>query len=354
MSDPTWPQILEHLLAGDDLSADQARWAMAEVMAGDAAPAQIAGFLVALRAKGVTGAELASLVDVMLEHSVAVSVPGITVDTCGTGGDNSDSANISTMAAVIVAACGEQVVKHGNRSASSQSGSADVLEALGIPLELDAEQVAESVAAASIGFCFARTYHPAMRFAGPVRAQLGIRTVFNVLGPLANPARPKAQVVGVADAAMAPIVAAALARRGTSALVVRGDDGLDEITTTTTTRIWDCRGATVQEHTIDAAELGIPRAEPAELAGGDATRNAEIMRTALAPADPGDLAAVRDAAIINAAAALVAAESARTGAVADLAPALAAQVVRAKSAVASGAASEILETWVAATAGMRE
>lgn len=338
------------MLARDPLSDDQARWALGQVMAGDAAPAQIAAFLVALRAKGVTGAELAAMVEVMLRESVPVEVSGITVDTCGTGGDNSGSANISTMAAVIAAAAGERVVKHGNRSASSQSGSADVLEALGIPLDLGADGVAHCVERASIGFCFARTFHPAMRFAGPVRAELGIRTVFNILGPLANPARPAAQVVGVADAAVAPIVAEALARRGTSALVVRGDDGLDEITTTTTTQVWDCRGAAVARTTIDTADLGIPRAEPGDLVGGDAARNAQILRDALAPDFPVELAAIRNAAIVNAAAALTAAGAARTGQADPLMAVLSDQVERARLAVDSGAASRILDHWVAVAA----
>lgn len=347
MSDFTWPQVLEHLLNDEDLSPAAARWAMEQIMSGTAAPSQIAGFLVALRAKGTTGAELAALVEVMLDHAVPVEISGVTVDTCGTGGDNSESANISTMAAVVVAAAGERVVKHGNRSASSKSGSADVLEALGIPLELDADQLRESVERNSIGFCFARSFHPAMRFAGPVRAELGIRTVFNVLGPLANPARPDAQVVGVADPVMAPIVAAALAERGSSALVVRGDDGLDEVTTTTTTTVWDCRSGAIQQVTVDVADLGIARATAADLRGGDAERNAQIMRDVLAPGDAADLTAIRDATVANAAAALVAAESARTGEAEELLPALARQVDRANEAISSGAAKEILEAWVA-------
>ena len=353
MSATTWPKVLEQLISGDDLSQSQCQWAMNCIMSGDATPAQVAGFLVALRAKGTSGSELAWLVETMLDHAVPVNVPVTAVDTCGTGGDNSDSANISTMAAVVVAAAGEKVVKHGNRSASSQSGSADVLEALGIPLELSAEQVAESVDKASIGFCFARTFHPAMRFAGPVRAELGIRTVFNVLGPLANPARPDAQVVGVADPQMAPIVAAALAKRGTSALVVRGEDGLDEVTTTAATRVWDCRSGSVEETVIDVADLGIPRASQSDLRGGDAERNAEIMRTVLAPNAPEELAAIRDAVLVNAAAALVAADAVGKDAPSDLFPALKVQLERAKAAVESGAASEILETWETVVAEMR-
>jgi len=354
MSDFTWPQVLEHLLNDEDLSPDAARWAMAQIMSGSAAPSQIAGFLVALRGKGTSGAELATLVEVMLDHAVPVDIPGVTVDTCGTGGDNSDSANISTMAAVVVAAAGERVVKHGNRSASSKSGSADVLEALGVPLELSAQQVAESVQQHGIGFCFARSFHPAMRFAGPVRAELGIRTVFNVLGPLANPARPKAQVVGVADPQMAPIVATALAERGSSALVVRGDDGLDEVTTTTTTTVWDCRTGSVQQATVDVADFGIPRATAADLRGGDAAENADIMRAVLSPGDAGSLSAIRDATVVNAAAALVAAESAHSGEAPDLVPTLARQVERANAAISSGAASEILASWVATGTTSRE
>ncbi|MAT60282.1 MAG: anthranilate phosphoribosyltransferase [Micrococcales bacterium] len=353
MSATTWPSVLENLLSGKDLDESQSHWAMDSIMSGAATSAQIAGFLVALRAKGTSGAELAWLVDSMLDHSLPVEVSGTTVDTCGTGGDNSHSANISTMAAVVVAAAGQKVVKHGNRSASSQSGSADVLEALGIPLELSAEQVVESVNRASIGFCFARTFHPAMRFAGPVRAELGIRTIFNVLGPLANPARPAAQVVGVADVQMAPIVAAALAKRGTSALVVRGEDGLDEVTTTTTTRVWDCRAGSVSETVLDAADLGIPRVNQSDLRGGDATRNAEIMRSVLEPDSAEDLTAIRDAVLVNAAAALVAADSVGRDTPKDLLPAMQAQLERAKLAVESGAASEILDLWEAAGADMR-
>jgi anthranilate phosphoribosyltransferase len=282
---------------------------MTEVMGGSATPAQIAGFLVALQAKGVQGAELADLVDVMLAHSVPVQITGESVDTCGTGGDHSGSVNISTMAAVAVAAVGRPVVKHGNRAASSKSGSADVLEALGVVVDLAPELIGQCVDRAGIAFCFAPVFHPSMRFAGPVRRELGVPTVFNILGPLANPARPNAQVVGVADLTMAPKVADALRRRGTSALVVRGENGMDELTTLGPSRIWDCRGASVTEVVVEPEELGFELGLPGSLDGGDADENAAIARDALSAEPSADLAAVRDAVILNAAAALVCLDS---------------------------------------------
>lgn len=348
---PSWPGVLERLLEPADMSAEQARWAMAEVMTGEAAPSQTAAFLTALRAKGVSGDELAQLVSVMLEHAVTVEVAGTTVDTCGTGGDNSGSVNISTLAAIVVAACGRRVVKHGNRSASSRTGSADVLEQLGLVIDLAPDSIAACVEAAGIAFCFAPVFHPAMRHAGPVRREIGIRTVFNFLGPMANPASPSAQVLGVADRGMAPIVAAAMARRGVAALVMRGEDGLDEITTFERTRIWDCRGGSVRELLIDTRELGIERPLPGSLDGGDARRNAALARAALSGTDEPAIAAIRDAVVVNAAAALLMVDSAagaeRGGR--DLIGELAPYVVEAREAIATGAAEKTLERWVGVT-----
>lgn len=353
-STPTWPGVLERLLQPADLSADQARWAMAEVMSGQAAPSQTAAFLTALRAKGVSGDELAQLVAVILDHAVSVTVGGTTVDTCGTGGDNSGSVNISTMAAIVTAACGRRVVKHGNRSASSQAGSADVLEQLGLAIDLAPDRIAECVDAAGIAFCFAPVFHPAMRHAGPVRREIGIRTVFNFLGPMANPAAPSAQVLGVADRSMAPIVAAAMARRGVAALVMRGEDGLDEITTFERTRIWDCRGGSVREVVIDTRELGVDRPAPGSLDGGDARRNAELARAALAGGAEPAIEAIRDAVAVNAAAALLMVDSASGAAPQepagdDLISQLIPYVAEARDAMATGAAEQTLERWVEVT-----
>lgn len=323
-------------------------------MAGNATPAQIAAFLVAMRSGTVDSETLAELVEVTLAHCVAVEIPGPAVDTCGTGGDNSGSVNISTMAAVVVAASGRTVVKHGNRAASSRSGSADVLQALGVVPDLAPDLVGECVRQAGITFCFAQVFHPAMRHAGPVRAELGIRSVFNFLGPLANPARPAAQVVGVADPAMAPVVAGALARRGTVALVVRGEDGMDEITTLAPTRVWDARSSTVVATTIDVAELGLPRPEEGALAGGDPTRNAEIARSVLT-GDP-QVAAARDAVAVNAAAAMLVFDTA-AGTLAPEAPLLESlrpRVAEALDVIASGRAIETLDRWVAVTRQLTE
>lgn len=236
--EPTWPQVLTTLLTGGDLPEPVARWAMERIMSGEASAAQIAGFLMALRAKGESSAEILAVADVMLAHAHRIEVPGPAVNVVGTGGDRANTVNISTMSALVAAAAGVTVVKHGNRAASSRSGTADCLEALGVDLTLAPEQVAAVGAQAGITFCFAQKFHPSMRHAGPVRAELGVPTVFNVLGPLTNPAQPQFAAVGVADARMAPLVAGVFAARGKRTAVFRGDDGLDELTLTTTSSLW--------------------------------------------------------------------------------------------------------------------
>jgi anthranilate phosphoribosyltransferase len=348
---PSWSLLLEALLGDGPVSDDGIRWAMGQVMSGAATPAQIAALLVAMRSHGVDTEQLAVLVDVMLEHSVPVAVPGPAVDTCGTGGDHSGSVNISTMAAVVVAASGRTVIKHGNRAASSQSGSADVLQELGVVVDLAPDLVPSCVADAGIAFCFAQVFHPAMRHAGPVRKELGMRSVFNFLGPLANPARPAAQVVGVPDPQMAAVVAGALARRGTVALVVRGDDGMDEITTTAPTHVWDARGPQVTETVIDTLDFGIERPEAGALDGGDAAHNASVARAVLAGADEPHLAAVRDAVAVNAAAAMVVYDTV-TGAVAADAPlgeVLPLRVAKARDLMVTGASGQTLQRWIDVT-----
>jgi len=255
---PSWPGLIGRLLAGQDLAADDTEWAMDQVMSGEASPAQVAGFVVALRAKGETAPEIAGLATAMLAHARSVSVPGPVVDIVGTGGDGAHTVNISTMSAVVMAAAGARVVKHGGRAASSQSGSVDVLEALGVPVDLGPEAVARCVDEVGIGFCFAQVFHPAMRHAGPVRGQLGVPTAFNLLGPLTNPARPGAALIGCADVRFAPILAEVLAARGDRAVVVRGDDGLDEVTTATTTTVWHAGPGGVRVETLDPTSLGVP------------------------------------------------------------------------------------------------
>ncbi len=350
---PSWPLVIDQLLGEEPVTSDEGvRWAMDQIMAGQATPAQVAAFLVAMRSRGVDGEQLAALVDVMLGHAVTIDVPGPAVDTCGTGGDNSGSVNISTMAAVVVAASGRTVVKHGNRAASSQSGSADVLEALGVVVDLAPDLVPACVDQVGIAFCFAQVFHPAMRHAGPVRKELGIRSVFNFLGPLANPARPGAQVVGVPDPVMAAVVADALARRRTTALVVRGDDGMDEITTLAPTRVWDARGPVVTESVIDVADLGIPRPHAGALDGGCADSNADVMRLVLSGGTgSGDTQAIRDAVAVNAAAAMVVYDTVMGALPVDepLMVALAPRVANAQELMESGAAGRTLDRWIAVT-----
>ena len=333
------------------MTPERAGWALTEVMAGRATPAQIAAFLVAMRSAGVDPDVLAGLVDVMLRFSVAVDVPGPAVDTCGTGGDNSGSVNISTMAAVVVAATGRTVVKHGNRAASSLSGSADVLEALGVVADLPPDAIAPCVEQAGLAFCFAPVFHPAMRHAGPVRREIGVRSVFNVLGPLANPGRPAAQVVGVADRTMAPVVAGALAQRGTVALVVRGEDGMDEITTAAPTRVWDARTRQVRDGMIDTVDLGVPRPTPGALSGGTAGENAEIALGVLAGGDSPRERAVRDAVAVNAAAAIVVHDTAagRLDPAEPLLRAMAEPLEVARAAMVSGDAAVTLRNWAEVT-----
>src|ERR687884_394118 len=256
-SSPTWPALLNRLLAGSDLPADEAAWAMREVMTGEATPAQIAAFVVALRAKGESPEEVAGLADTMRDRATPVPLPLDCVDVVGTGGDGAHTVNISTMASVVTAAVGVPVAKHGNRAASSSSGAADVLEALGVVIDLPAPAVARCVQEAGIGFFFAPVFHPGFRHTAAPRREMGIGTVFNFLGPLTNPARPVAAAIGCADARMAPVMAEVLAARGTRALVFRGDDGLDELTTATTSSVWAVRDGQVLAERLDPGVLGI-------------------------------------------------------------------------------------------------
>jgi anthranilate phosphoribosyltransferase len=342
MGERTWPNLLAALLRAEELSTEDAAWAMGEIMAGSATPVQIAAFAVALRAKGESPAQIAGFAEGMLAHAARVNlsdeVRDSAVDVVGTGGDRAHTVNISTMAAMVVAAAGTRVVKHGNRAASSQCGAADLLEELGIPLDLGPDEVARCVSEVGIGFCFAARYHPGMRHAGVPRREMGVPTFFNFLGPLTNPGQPTAALVGCFDVRMAGVMAEVFAGRGYSVLVVRGEDGLDEFTTTAPTRVWAVRDGAVSETVVDAADLGIARSRPADLRGGDAPFNAEVARALLA-GKPGP---VRDAVLVNAAGALVA----RDGWGDDLTGALRAGVERAATAIDSGAAADLLQRWV--------
>lgn len=337
----SWPVLLTQLISGTDLDAQDTMWAMNQVMSGAATPAQVAAFIVALCAKGETPAEITGLAEGMLSHSWRVEIPQRAVDVVGTGGDQAHTVNISTMAALVTAAAGAPVVKHGNRAASSQCGTADVLEALGVAIDLGPKQVAQCVAEAGIGFCFSPVFHPAMRHAAVVRREIGIPTAFNFLGPLTNPAQPHAALVGCANPRMAPVMAQVLADRGASALVVRGDDGLDEITTTTTTSVWVVDGAGVRRDQLDPTVLGVPVAHREDLRGGDAASNADVVRRVLA----GEAGPVRDAVLINAAAALVA----HRGSTGDLPADVAEMAHRAAAAIDSGAAAALLARWTTLT-----
>jgi anthranilate phosphoribosyltransferase len=338
----TWPAVLSALLERRDLPAETTAWAMGEIMSGSATPAQIAGFVVALRAKGETVDEVEGLVQAMYDHATHISIPGQAVDVVGTGGDRAHTVNISTMAALVAAGAGARVVKHGNRAASSACGAADLLEELGVRLDLPPARVAEIADEVGITFCFAPVFHPALRHAAVTRRELGVPTTFNFLGPLANPAKPTAQAVGVADGRMAGIVAGVLAGRGVTALVFRGDDGLDELTTTTTSRVWLVRDGQVREERLDPSNLGVAAAPPDALRGGDATRNADVARRFLA----GERGPVRDAVLLNAAAALAAYDGVK-GALVDLLPPA---MDRAADAVDTGSAANVLDRWVAACA----
>lgn len=339
---PTWPDLLTTLIAGGDLSADETRWAMGQVMRGEASDVQLAGFLVALKAKGLTTAELGALADEMLAHANRIEVPGPTVDIVGTGGDRHHSVNISTMSALVSAGAALTVVKHGNRAASSSSGSADVLEALGVSLTLTPDEVQKVAHEAGITFCFAQSFHPSMRHAAVARRELGIGTAFNILGPLTNPAQPTYAALGVADAAVAPLIAGVFAERGRTAVVMRGDDGLDEITLSTTSSIWITRGGSITTDAVDPRDYGFERSPLEALRGGDAQFNAQVVRDVLG----GGSGAARDAVLLNAGIAL-ALPLIDTGA--DFSVALRQGIEAARTSIDSGAAAGALDRWVAAT-----
>lgn len=344
----TWPGLLAGLVEGRDLSISDAEWAMQSVMAGEATSAQLAGLLVALRVKGETVDEIVGFRDAVLANALPLDVTPDVLDIVGTGGDPYGAVlNISSVASVIAAAAGVPVVKHGNRGASSASGASDVLSALGLNLDISPERVAQVLDETGITFAFAAMFHPGFRHAGPTRKELGISTLFNILGPLCNPARPNASAVGVASLERVPLVVGVFQTRGATALVYRGDDGIDKLTTTGHSHIWEVSRGVVAEHDLDPAELGIARAEIEALLGADPAHNASVARGVL----EGQPGAVRDIVLLNAAAGLVSWELSREPEVMQepILDRLATQLERAASVVDSGAAVRKLDEWVAAT-----
>ncbi len=341
-----WPDVLAPLTRGEDLSPALAEAAMATILSGSATDAQVSAFAVLMRTKGETPVELAALVRTMLEFAEPIAIDpesatGPLVDTCGTGGDRSHTFNISTVAALVIAGAGVRVAKHGNRAASSACGSADLLEELGVVIDLGPEGVVRCIEETNIAFCFARRFHAAMRFVGPVRAELGVATTFNFLGPLANPARVTRQVVGVSDPAMADRVIGTLRELGAHrAMVFFGHDGLDELTTTDLSTLRELRDGEIHRSVLDPLDLGISRSGRADLQGGNPAHNAKIARRVL----DGEKGALRDVVLLNAAAALV---------VADAAPDFPSGIEAAAAAIDSGQAAATLEQFIAVSQAAR-
>jgi anthranilate phosphoribosyltransferase len=321
---------------------------MRQIMSGEASEAQIGAFMMALRSKGETVHELAGLVDVMLDNAVLLDTGADAVDIVGTGGDLVGTVNVSSMASIVASSAGVPVLKHGSRSASGKTGSSEMLEVLGIRLDLAPQQVAEVFRQVGITFFFAPVFHPAMRFVAPVRKQLGVPTTFNFLGPLANPAQPIATALGVANPVIAPKMATELAQRGRTALVFRSEDGLDEISTTSKSQLWVVRDGEVTEQVLDPQELGIPRAKLEQLIGGDAKHNAEVARRLFAGEDFENAEAVFDIVTLNAAGGMVAYEIAK-GNQEPVSELFSKALQSAKDAIASGAANRKLINWSAAT-----
>lgn len=349
MTEQSWPGTLSALLAGENLSRESAGWALRQIMAGEATEGQIGAFMMALRSKGETVAELAGLVDVMLENAVLLNTGSDAVDIVGTGGDLFGTVNISSMASVVTAAAGIPVLKHGSRSASGKTGSSEMLEVLGIRLDLAPAQVAEVFKEAGITFFFAPVFHPAMRYVAPVRKQLGVPTTFNFLGPLANPAQPIATALGVSNPEIAPLMAQELAQRGRTALVFRSLDGLDEISVTAPTKIWQVSGGNVTETVIE--RFVDPSITIDQLLGGDAKHNAEVAAALFAGDVSGNLSAIKQVVLLNSAAGIAAYQLAKDSSLANLPIEARLQEAfeLAKAALESGAAQQKLVQWSHAT-----
>ncbi|MBN8206433.1 anthranilate phosphoribosyltransferase [Microbacterium esteraromaticum] len=343
----TWPDLLTALLERRDLSVWESTWAMRQVMRGDVSDAQLAGFLIALRAKGETIDEVVGFRDAILEAAVPLPVSSDVLDIVGTGGDRFGTVNVSTTAAIIIGAMGIPVVKHGNRAASSSSGSSDVLSALGLDISLDPQRVARVLDSTGITFAWAAAFHPGFKHAASARSELAVPTVFNMLGPLCNPARAEANAVGVAQLDRVPLITGVFRTRGATALVFRGDDGLDELTTTGHSRIWEVARGDTHEHDLDPRDLGIPLADIADLLGGTPAHNAQVLRRTLA----GEPGAVRDIVLLNAAAGVVAYELSHDSTLTQvpIVERLRDAYARVADVVDDGRAAAKLEDWVRAT-----
>ena len=350
-SELNWKSIFNKLTSREDLDIDQARWAMTQLISNEATPAQVGGFLLAIRTKGESVGELSGFVDVLLEHAVKPLLSPDAIDIVGTGGDQLGTVNISSMAAILASAAGYPVLKHGSRSASGKTGSSEMLEALGVNLELSPEQLARVFEKVGISFFFAPLFHPAVKNVGPIRKELGVPTTFNYLGPLANPVQPVATALGVANASIAPLMAAEMASRGRSALVFRGSDGLDELTTTGPSTVWVVSGGKVTESTFDPESLGIKKAQISDLIGGDAAENAAIARVILAPVSDltGEQHSIRDIVALNAAAGIAAYELSKSTSGFDLNAELKKAFDLCTETIANGKAIAKLEAWVSAT-----
>ena len=341
-----WPEILATTVAGKDLTYEQSSWVMDQVMTGEAGDARLAGFLTSLAAKGATVDEIRGLADSMQSHAVSLDVPTDVLDIVGTGGDGAHTVNISTMASLIIAAAGVPVVKHGNRASTSSCGAADVIEELGVNLNLQPAKVAEVFHKIGITFCFANLFHPSMRFAAPVRKVLGIPTAFNVLGPLTNPAAPEACAVGVASEKNAPLVAGVFAARGMRGLVFRGiHRGLDELSAIEPNQIWDIRDGEVTYHEVDATQLGLPKATLEDLRGGDPRHNAQVFRRII----DGETGPIHDAVLLNAAGGIVAYGKHPELSDGNLLTRLEHGLQIAKDTLKSGRPAELLQSWIELT-----
>lgn len=334
-----WDLVLNSLAEKKDLSVEQITWAMSQILEGVAENTQIKQFLSGLKAKGESASEVRALVDQMYKYAAPISITERAVDTVGTGGDGANTINISTTAAIVTNAAGARVVKHGNRAASSKSGSADLLEALGVKIDLTGKEVEQTVHKIGIGFCFAPVFHPSMKHAVVARKELGVPTVFNILGPLANPAKPVAAAIGVARAELLPLMAQVLLEQGKEGFVFRGDDGLDEVSLASTTTVIQISNGKLSQEIFDPTELGIAGAAISDLAGGDAKYNAKITNQIFA----GESGPMRDAVTLNAAFAIAAFKGDFN---LPLSTQIANSFVLANKAIDSGAAQSVLKRWV--------
>ncbi|MCR6713227.1 MAG: anthranilate phosphoribosyltransferase [Demequina sp.] len=343
----TLQELLSRLVEHDDLTAEETAAVMDQVLTDNASPVVMGAFLAALRVKRETPEEVSGLAAAMLSHAIRIEVPGRTVDIVGTGGDGFNTVNITTMAALVTAGAGLTVVKHGNRGATSLSGSADVLAELGVRLDLPPERVAELATEVGITFCFAQVFHPAMRHAMPIRKEIGIPTTLNILGPLTNPAQPQASAIGSSSLRVSPVLAGVLAQQGREGLVFHSDDGLDELSATAAASVWEVRGDGVTELRLDpSADLGLARITIDDIRGGDAAANAQVVREVLA----GRGGAARETVLLNAAAAIVADGTLQGTASGTIVERFEAALEHAAVSVESGAAAAALDRWVAASA----